>query len=47
MSRERFVNAWLEFPELGHVGFVVQRRDGLIPPNRLEPTVDEFLVLRP
>ena len=47
MSRERFENAWLEFPELGRVGFVVERRDGLIPPNRLAPTEDEFLVLRP
>lgn len=46
-SRGRFENEWLEFPELGHVGFVVERRDGLIPPNRLVPTEDEFLVLRP
>lgn len=46
MSRGRFERAWLEFPELGRVGFVVERRDGLIPPNRLAPTPDEFLVLR-
>lgn len=47
LSRERFLDAWLEFPELGHVGFVVERRDGLIPPNRLVPTEEEFLVVRP
>jgi predicted double-glycine peptidase len=47
MSRERFERRWLEFPELGKVGFVVERRDGLIPPNRLEPSPEEFLVLRP
>lgn len=46
MSRERFERIWLEFPELGRVGFVVQRRDGLIPPNRLTPRPEEFLVLR-
>ena len=45
-SRARFERRWLEFPELGKVGFVVERRDGLIPPNRLVPTPEEFLVLR-
>jgi len=47
MSRARFERIWLEFPELGRVGFVVERRDGLIPPNRLVPRPEEFLVLRP
>ena len=46
MSRTRFERIWLEFPELGRVGFVVERRDGLIPPNRLMPRPEEFLVLR-
>jgi len=46
MSRERFERAWIDFPRIGRVGFVVERRDGLIPPNRLEPTLAEFLVLR-
>ena len=47
MSRARFEQVWLVFPELARVGFVVERRDGLIPPNRLAPTPEEFLVLRP
>ena len=47
MSRARFERVWLEFPELGRVGFVVERRDGLIPPNLLAPRPEEFLVLRP
>lgn len=47
LSRARFERIWLEFPELGRVGFVVERRDGLIPPNRLVPRPEEFLVLRP
>ncbi len=47
MDRGRFERTWIEFPQLGHVGFMVERRDGLIPPNRLAPTEEEFLVLRP
>jgi len=47
MHRDRFERSWIDFPELGHVGFMVERLDGLIPPNRLVPTADEFLVLRP
>jgi uncharacterized protein len=46
MTRDRFEQAWIESPELGHVGFVVVRRDGLIPPNRLAPQLDEFLALQ-
>jgi predicted double-glycine peptidase len=46
MTRDRFEQAWIEAPELGHVGFVVVRRDGLIPPNRLAPQLDEFLALQ-
>jgi uncharacterized protein len=47
MSRAKFERRWLDFPELGRVGFVVERRDGLIPPNRLVPRPEEFLVVRP
>ena len=46
MTRDRFERAWIKSPELGHVGFVVVRRDGLIPPNRLAPRPDEFLALQ-
>jgi len=46
MTRARFERVWLEFPELGRVGFVVRRRDGLIPPNRLEPRPSDFLVVQ-
>ena len=45
MLRSAFENAWLEFAEVGHVGFVVKRRDGLIPPNRLEPKPSDFVTL--
>jgi len=45
MLRSAFENAWIEFPEVGHVGFVVNRRDGLFPPNQLEPRPSDFVTL--
>ncbi len=45
MLRSAFENAWIEFPEVGHVGFVVNRRDGLFPPNQLEPKPSDFVTL--
>ncbi len=45
MLRSAFENAWIDFAEIGHVGFVVRRRDGLIPPNRLEPKPSDFVTL--
>jgi uncharacterized protein len=46
MTVERFMGAWIDFPGLGHVGFVVERRDGRALPNRLAPRADEFMMLR-
>ena len=45
MLRSEFENAWLAFGEVGHVGFIVKRRDGLFPPNRLEPKPGDFVTL--
>ena len=45
MTRARFEDVWIEYPEVGHVGFTVERRDGLYPPNQLAPTPEEFLAL--
>ena len=45
MLRSEFENAWLAFAEAGHVGFVVKRRDGLMPPNRLQPKPSDFVTL--
>jgi predicted double-glycine peptidase len=42
---ERFEDAWIDFPQIGKVGFVV-RRDGIKPPNRLAPRASEFVMLR-
>ena len=39
----RFEAAWLDSPEFGRVAFVVERRDGAEPPNRLAPRPGEFV----
>lgn len=46
MARSRFEDSWLALPSLGHVGFYVERTDGLIPPNRLESLSADFLTIR-
>jgi predicted double-glycine peptidase len=43
---ERFEDAWIDSPQIGKVGFVVVRRDGIKPPNRLAPRASEFVMLR-
>jgi len=42
----KFMKAWIDYPGLGYVGFVVQRRDGLEPANRLQPRPSDFPMLR-
>jgi predicted double-glycine peptidase len=46
MLVEQFEDAWLNYPEVGHVGFVVQRPNGPPPSNHLAPRDDDFLFLR-
>jgi uncharacterized protein len=46
MTVDRFMRAWLEFPALGRVGFVVERRDRRALPNRLAPRPREFMMVR-
>jgi hypothetical protein len=47
LSRSDFEAAWMIFDDIGRIGFMVERSDGLIPPNRLLPHQDLFLTLRP
>jgi len=42
MPVEAFKFAWLDSVEWGKAGFVVQRRDGASPPNRLMPQVSDL-----
>jgi len=46
MRVERFERGWIDYPQFGKVAFVVARRDGAAPPNRLAPRLREFLFLR-
>lgn len=43
---EQFESAWINFPQMGRVGFAVARTDGVSTPNLLEPKADEFVMLR-
>lgn len=45
MSVARFNKAWISYVDIGRVAFLVQRRDGLTPPNKLAPTAAEFALL--
>ncbi len=45
MTTDQFQAAWPEHEKFGRVGFVVERVDGLPPPNRLAPAADDFLTL--
>ncbi|MGH6897709.1 MAG: C39 family peptidase [Geminicoccaceae bacterium] len=45
LAIETFQDAWIEYPEFGHVGFLVKRRDGLPPPNQLAPKRSDFVTL--
>lgn len=47
MTRDKFERAWIEYGELGRVGFVVSRtEDNASPPGKLAPRRDEFVLLR-
>jgi predicted double-glycine peptidase len=45
MLIEQFEHVWAPMGNLGHVGFVVARADGLPPPDRLRPHASEFINL--
>ena len=47
MLRDDFESAWLDYGEaMGKVGFVVEQRDGGVPPNQLGPRASDFVMLR-
>jgi predicted double-glycine peptidase len=45
MSREKFERIWIDFPELGKVGFIVTRDGQSAPPRLLAPRAEEFVML--
>ncbi|MBK1617978.1 peptidase C39 [Lamprobacter modestohalophilus] len=47
MRRSRFLDAWIDYPKLGHIGFIVALASGeQAEPYRLAPRESEFLFLR-
>jgi predicted double-glycine peptidase len=45
MSREKFERIWIDFPELGKVGFIVTRDGQPATPRLLAPRAEEFVML--
>ncbi len=46
MPWAKFEAAWIDYPELGRVGFTVERPDEPAPPGMLAPRPRDFLMLR-
>jgi predicted double-glycine peptidase len=46
MLADKFRAAWLDYPEFGRVGFVVERIDEAEAPNLLAPQPSDFVALR-
>jgi len=46
LSVDKFNDAWINYRDLGHVGFVVTREGELAPPGKLVARPSEFLLLR-
>lgn len=46
MSIRKFVSAWIEYREIGRVGFVVTKSGALAPPGQLSARAMDFPVLR-
>lgn len=46
MPIEKFRRFWIEYPEIGHVGFVLETSDGQAQPGRLAPEPRDFPTLR-
>jgi len=46
MSIDKFENAWIDYRDIGRVGFVVTKSGALAPPGRLSARAMDFAVLR-
>lgn len=46
VSKEKFVDGWIEYRELGRVGFVVMKDGSLFPPGRLAVSDMDFVIVR-
>jgi len=46
ISADKFEYSWVDIRGMGRVAFVIGRRDGLVPPNRLVPDPREIVFAR-
>jgi predicted double-glycine peptidase len=46
MSIDKFMNGWIDYRDIGRVGFVVTKSGMPAPPGRLSPRAMDFVVLR-
>ena len=46
MLADEFMESWIDYPKLGRIGFVVQRRDGVAETNLLIPQDHDYVMLR-
>jgi len=46
MSTEKFLKGWIEYKDIGHVGFIVTKEGSLAPPGRLSVRASDFVILR-
>jgi predicted double-glycine peptidase len=47
MSIDKFVNGWIDYRDIGRVGFIVTESGTPAPPGRLSARAMDFVVLRP
>jgi hypothetical protein len=46
MSMEKFSKSWINYKDIGHVGFIVTQSGSLAPAGRLSVKVSDFFILR-
>jgi uncharacterized protein len=46
MSADKFLNGWIDYKDIGHVGFIVTKDGSLVPAGKLSVRVLDFVILR-
>lgn len=46
MSVNKFLDGWIKYRDIGHVGFIVTQSGKVSPPGRLRATISEFSLIR-
>ena len=46
MSTDKFLKGWIDYKDIGHVGFIVTKEGSLVPAGKLSVRVLDFVILR-